>query len=581
MVTSGDQIPLSLKYNQDQVTPNDLKVELIDSKGTVVQSADLKGIDFSAPLPPVQLPANLASGTYTLRLTLYDSSNQVIAQKSVTFFYTQGSYSLQGITSYPPTLSPGGAGILYATLSVPQGADPYLRWTMGSKVIAEGDLQSGYNKVQWTAPTSPGVYSVGVELFPFNPVGGGDFPFTSPYSMHVEIFVTGGAQSTSKNQLGPASDYYSLFHFGGNLADSSPRGQSLKLAATPVGNPQLGVNGSVFGYQLDGSSGFEIPSLILPLSGTSLAPFSITMRIRLDSFQFDRAFFTASADQGGFQLQIATNSQGRLAATVNSVSEPGSIEVPTGELSTITLSVIPTGQSLNLLWFTDGKLALSDSINTWPTVQNPSTGVTMIGGTNGFVGLLDELGVYYRDRSGQPSVDPEVFRRAMGEEYGSGLVFAEGFDGIHLPSDLTYSSATTDADLQGGALLLSPGSFVSLPPIPVGEEVEEIAITFARFPADATGALVFSANGQDLSSFPLTGTFDASHPLKFSIARGAGGLRIRQGDTTTNLAAKVSEVGLRLIDNGRVGIDLRSVLIVKSDLKLGTSAADAAQGGKS
>ncbi len=574
MVGSGDQIPLALKYNQSQVSPKDLKVELLDAQGNVIQTGDLKGIDFSAPLPPVQLPS-LSSGTYTLRLTLYDANNQVITQKSITFFYTQGTYSLQGIASYPPTLAPGGAGLLYASLSVPSGANPYLRWTMGSKVIAEGYLQDGYDKVQWTAPASSGVYSVTVELFPFGPAAGGDFTFTSPYSMHVEIFVTNGASSTAKNQLGPASDYYSLFHFGGDLTDSSPRGQRLQLAAAPIGSPQLGVNGSVFGYQLNGSAGFRIPNLILPLSGSTLAPFSITMRLRLDSFQFGRNFLTATADQGGFQLQLATNAKGRLAATVDSVSESGSVEIPTGQLTTITLSVIPTSQGLSLLWFTDGNMVLADSLDISPAVNAPANGETIIGGTNGFVGLIDELGVYYRDGSGQASVDPEVFRRAMSEEYGSSLVFAEGFDGMRLPGDLKYDSSTTDGDLQAGSLLLGAGSWVSLPSFGVGEDEQTLAIAFSQFPPGATGEVVFSANGRELASFALGAAFDASHPLRVRISKGGTGLEISEGNIVKKLDGNPGDLTVQVSNTGKVDFDLRSFLIVKSGSRLGSEVAGA------
>ena len=576
MVGTGDQIPLSLKYNASQVSPNELKVELLDAQGTVVQTGDFKGIDFSAPLPPIQLP-NLSSGTYTLRLTLYDANNQVIIQKNVTFFYTPGAYSLQGITSYPPTLAPGGAGILYATLSVPSGSNPYLRWTMGTKVIAEGYLQDGYDKVQWTAPGSPGVYSVTVELFPFGPAGGSDFSFSSPYSMHVEIFVTSGAQSTAKNQLGPASDYYSLFHFGGNLSDSSARGQSLRLSATPIGNPQLGVNGSVFGYQLDGTSGFKIPSLILPLSGSTLAPFSITMRLRLDSFQFNRSFFTATSEGGGLQFRLATNAQGRLAATVNSTTEGGSIEVPTGELATITLSVIPAGQGLNLLWFVDGNLSLSDTLGVSPTIPSPASGSSIIGGENGFVGLIDELGVYYRNDSGQASVDSEVFRRAMSEEYGSNLVFAEGFDGTQLPQDLKYDAATSGDNLRAGSLLLEPKSSVSLPSFAVGEDAQTLAISLSQFPQGANGTVVFAANGRDLASFSLGGGFDASHPLRFRISRTGNGIQIAEGTTIKSVEGNHSELNVRVTNSGSVGFSLRSFLIVKSGTRLGSTVSGTAK----
>ena len=60
-------------------------------------------------------------------------------------------------------------------------------------------------------------------------------------------------------------------------------------------------------------------------------------------------------------------------------------------------------------------------------------GTTVIGGPNGFSGVIDELGVYYRDDQGRPSADPAQYLRTAQRKYGRDLVLAYGFETANLP----------------------------------------------------------------------------------------------------------------------------------------------------
>ncbi len=573
IAVAGDQFPLTLKYNAGVVTPKDLKVEILNSAGTVLQSGDIQGIDFTAPLPPVQLP-NLTPGTYTMQLTLYDGNNQIITQSTVEFFFANGPYSLQGIASYPPTISPGGTGVVSATLAVPDGSNPYLRWTMGGKTLDAGYLQDGLDKIQWTAPSAAGVYSVTVELFPYGPSTGGSFDFTSPISMHTEIYVSDTAPSTANGELGPAADYYCLLHFGGTLQDSGALGGADTV--TTVGNPQLAVNGSLFGYQLDGNSGFRTSSFPLPVaSGGTLAPFSVEMRLRLDSYQFNRVFFTATQDSGSPVFQIASNDKGLLLASVGGTPEASGIALPIGQMETVVLSVIPEGSSLELLWFTNGQLVEADSLSASPRVQSASGG-SEIAGANGFAGLIAEFGVFYRDASGQAAIDPSVFASAMAEQYGAAFVYAEGFDGMELPSDLQFSAGVSASDLQGGSLALPAGASVTLPEQVVGEDELCFDLSLSLVPAGASGAVVFSANGSDIDTIDFGGSFDASQPFSIRLSSSGGELTITQGSASKSFQGDLSPIGIRVVNTGAAQFDVRSFLVFKDKVRITSAGVDTA-----
>lgn len=560
MVSGGQSINLAVTTSGGQVSPGDLKVEILDSSGAVVQTADIKNVDFTQPLAPLELP-NLQTGAYTLRLTLYGTDNSVLAQQKVNIFYVTGSYSLDGVNSYPPALPPGASGVLVAKIGAPPGANPYLRWTMGNNVIGQGYLSDGYNQVQWTAPSSTGVYSITVELFPYGPPTGGSFDFTSPYSLKVEVFVTNSA-SVAGSQLGPSSSYYALYHLRGSLKNS---GVGLKNAdATAIGSPSLSVSGNVFGYLLDGSSGFSIPAMLLPTKGDgTLEPFSVTMKLQLTSANPNRTFFVTGTAGGAFTFGISSDAVGKLVASLNGQAEQNDVSLTPGELHTVTLSVVPKPKLLGLLWFVDGHLVLSDSLPSPPSSLSGTGGQTIIGGTNGFTGLLQEFGVYYRDPQGRPDTDPEVFRQAMQQEYGSNLVFAEGFDGIYLPPDLHYTGNITDSQVGSGVLILHPSQSVALPAIAVGEDDLSVVIKLPSSLDKGEGTIELVGQGKTLATLATSKAVDAKGEVDLALTPVSGGTRVTGNGINTLIPSNAPELSVRIDDTGSGSLAVRSILITK------------------
>lgn len=573
MVSSGDQIPLSVNLNSSQSTPTDLKVELLSQAGAVVQSADIKNTDFSSPLPSILL-SNLETGPYTLKMTLEGANGEVLSQKKVDIFYVQGSYSLDGITSYPPALPPGGSGLIVARVTSPQGSNPYLRWSMGDKLIANGYLKDGFDKIQWNAPDSTGVYSITVEMFPFGPPSGSSFDFTSPYKMKVEVFVTTSVKA-GRNELGPKASYYALYHFQGNLKDSS--GRATGLDAAPIGNPTLSVIGSVFGYQLDGTTGFKVDSLLLPFdSNGNLQPASISMRFRLDGEQKNRQFFQTKTTDGSFSLDMATNDQGALAVDING-TESKAIALKTGDITSVTLSLEPLNGAVELLWFVDGRLTSSESMAIDPKIVDPA-GSSTIAGENGFSGLIDEFGVYYKNAEGQYTTDPEVFRRAMSDEYGSNLVFAEGFDGVFLPKDLSYGGKVATSQLAAGLLSLNAGQSVSLPSTHFGEDDLTASASVAGLSDTGTGTISVLVKGKEVYSAALKDAVAPSGRVELHLSRVDGGMKIALGGGSSAVIKGDSpDFVLDLSSTGTTAISVRSFLVIKSRAQLANKSSSSSR----
>jgi hypothetical protein len=158
----------------------------------------------------------------------------------------------------------------------------------------------------------------------------------------------------------------------------------------------------------------------------------------------------------------------------------------------------------------------------------------------GFAGVVDEIGVYYRDSTGLPSPDADLYRRRMRSEHGDFLLYADGFDGTRTPAGVRLEG---ESRLRAGELLLDPGASVSFPSLELGDQVIEAQIVtraVAGTPRWDAGTLVLplepaqAGSGQTRLVVELTANetivaaSGAKPPYRLPSARsaeGAGGAR--------------------------------------------------------
>lgn len=499
LIGPEDTIPLSIQYSDasrsvDQ-SAKELEIVLSDVASGAEVAASTLGSDelMQESLPPIEL-TGLPTGLYSLELVLTESE-RVVAATRVEFFHVVETYSLLGIASYPPSFYPGASGLLHANIDVPEGADPYLRWRLSGEVVATGTVSEGANEVIVRSPATEGVYPVQVELFPTEPTDRLDYDFPSQVTQVTDLYVTENLE-LGEYELAPEISYYSLFHFRGELRDhgvaAGTGGSSLR--ATPIGEPDLRIDGEIFGYHLDGESGFELDRLFVPVDEESnaLAPFSLNLRVLFETEDPGRRIVSTQTRDESLAVSLLTGESGALrlelsdgAETYTAASDPFLIRP--NEPMSISISLFPLSDSAFVMWFRDGLLVGVSELPAWPEVADGVLGSTTIAGESGFVGILDEVGVYFQDEQRQPATYDDAFRHEMARRYGDSLVYAEDFAGIDLPEDI---EADGDVQVMTGELLLAPGSRVVFPEFFFAEE--DLLFELEGEPS-STGSLSISA----------------------------------------------------------------------------------------
>ena len=494
IVQPDQPISFLVRGDKDGKAPLLLEVALTNVSGQSVWSSNQESPLTDEELA-LRLPA-LEAGEYRLSFNLSRASSP-LASKEITFFYVQGPYAITGISSYPPTIQPENRILLQAELSYPQGADPYLRWTQGGRMLGKGRLSEGLGQISWQAPKQEGVYPVQVELFPVAPAGGADYPFASSLALTAQLYVTAAA-AVSSDELGPKDSYFSLFHFAGSLRDetSGAEAEAFGLAA-PLTDGRRG-------YRLAPDSGIRYGRFILPLNGEILAPCTLTIRLALEGNNAGRDLLSVQSSDRRFRLALSLDAEGRLLASLDLPAASGLSlasgikSLAAGDAHRIDLSLIPSEKSLTALWFLDGEQTGAENLEVSPSGL-AAEGQTLIGGANGFRGELTELGVYYRDERKRPSTDPGIYRFAMERKYGRRLILAEGFEGFYLPEGFSVEPAAA-ARLSEGRLALEPAGGLNLPFFDLNGELAqemELEILLASpLPPGATAVLGWEGDGK-------------------------------------------------------------------------------------
>ncbi len=589
--TSNSTIPISLEYRKSEVSPDRMEIRLFNSSGRIIGNPTVLGADVISRkrLPDLSLPA-LNDGMYTIEFLIYQKGS-LLSQKSVPFFCSKNRYRLLRISTYPPTLTPSSTALLRVYLDVPSNSNPYLRWSYGdNNTIYEGFLSKGADRIQWKVPENKGIYSVKVELFPFGSSKHNGFSFSSPVFMQAEIVIseTSGAL---RNELGPEKDYFSLFHFNGKITDRGYRTGKSKI--NPIGRPDFEIKNNLFGCHLDGSTGLRVNNALLPaFSDGSLKPFSLSMRILLDDplktgIQEKKYFFRYKSENTDFEFNIFTDSRGIINAEIGgsdtrTTTNPGDMLLVSGKIHNITFSVNPGKTSTEFFWFLNGNLV---SHEKKPVSQMfVGRGKSIIGGSRGFIGLIDEFGIFSSKVRGKISIDPYVYKRQMIEKNGKNLLYAEGFDGLYIPDNLVYDNTLKRKPVvKKGALVLPPGTSLKLPGFSIDNEICVFEIDFSSNIPSGKNIIILKHNREVIASFDSKGRITTlnggvlmarvhGNVIKFELEQSINGLKIRSGRNELILKSareNTSKVRMSLHNpSKKKRLEVRSILILRENVRL-------------
>jgi hypothetical protein len=512
----------------------------------------------------LQLPS-LPDGQYQLEIVVFSHGEQ-IRKRISTFFIARESAIIAGIKSFPPVITTGATVLLKAELQAPAAANPYLRWSWKGRMFARGLLNAGAAEALWVAPSEEGVYSIRLELFPSAPPPGPDFPFASSVSLSTDLYVTAGIRP-ARGDLGPEQSYWSLLHLQGNLKEAGAAGKKAGRAeATPIGTPQIVQVEDGFGYRLDGQSGIAIPWLVVPVDGGILKPFTVSIGLAPESFEAERRILSVTDTEGAFSLSIVLDQGSQSPRALIASGQESRLEIPwqgpslsKSRRSLVSLSVIPQGKTLSAAWFLDGDQVSRVSAEVTFAGLKPD-GKAVIGGEKGFIGIVDEFGVFYRDDQGRPSPDPGLYRRAALAAHGDTLVIADGFDGPFLPSGF---GAEARVELDAGSLVVPAGANVDLPPAAVGADDVDYSIALSPGSAtDARLALIWEGSSSPALEAALTAEGGV---FSFTVKSGAAAVTIPSAGGEKS--AKIEEptgAGRSLVVRIAEPADAKSPLLIDS-----------------
>jgi len=426
------EIPISLsvssEYQKKEVSePYMLFASILTSEGVEVASVTIENVELrTGPLPPL-LPPRLEGGTYNLVLTLKQGQT-IVFQGKTTFFIEEGVFAVEKISMYPLSVPPVSTAIIQAILSVPSGSDPFIRWTIQGKVVQEKTLSEGGEELTWLSPEKGGVYPVRVDLFPRIPKEGETYTFSSEVSLTAQIFVSSsiGLQDTD---LKPEEAHFSLFHFLGNLKDSGYRKNKLIYGTgnlRSIGTTNVMRKEGVFGYALDGYSGFFTAQSLLPVGGNALLPFTLRFRLRPETPVANRTWFEFVTKDRAFQLLIGTSDSGtpetRLSmGGVEEVMHSDSV-LQEGVTALVEFSLYSLENVLYGRWMVNG---VTEPLQRFsmeiPTVgEEGSTWIGLGKEGGGFIGILDEFGI--RTDASQGTIQEGSIPVQVGGAVGDGSI---------------------------------------------------------------------------------------------------------------------------------------------------------------
>jgi hypothetical protein len=487
MVGPDAEIPLRIArdpvYTGDQSTADRLLVELLDHEGTVLAEQTYDSVDQATDLPPLTLPG-LEDGLYSLRTVYLDGEDEV-TDRTVPFFVASGSYRILGLTSYPASSYPEADGLLRVSLDVPAGADPFLVWWLDGRVIESGYLSQTGRTVAVLAPAAQGVFSVRVEVYPVWPEGADFRSVRAPSAYATELYVS-DAPSLAGSDLAPESSYFALYHLRGTLGDDGARVAwfpSRDFSAETFGEVRLDARSDVFGYAFDGTSGMRMEGAVWPVLGRELAPVSVSFRLladRLDGVSTLMRAATRTADL----VTVLLDELGRVGLRLAMIDGEVWSSVPMlrpGEPELITISIVPGVDMGRVSFFSGGQAVSSLEVPGLTLGSLPAPriiagaeewslldGSTTLGAEDGgFVGIVDEFGVFFRDEDNEPATNTALFAESMRFRYGDRLLYASSFDDA---SDLNELTASGGVSISDGALRLDAGSSVRLPDLAFEEE---------------------------------------------------------------------------------------------------------------
>jgi hypothetical protein len=513
----GETIDFSCYFRLKQ--GGEALVELRDDRGEAVLSADHRITD--AYIPPLDLPEDLPPGAYTLVLSV-SVGDERVGETERTIFVAESLPRIKRMLYYPAVFLPGAEGLVDLEADYGRG-DPFIRWRLKGQILGEGRVSQGAGRLILQAPAPGGVYTLRAEIFPQAPPPGQTWDFPAPVFLEKDI-ISSPEADPGQGGLPYPGEWYTLFHFFGESRDWGNRPDPLNVSiASPGAWDQ---SQGLFGYR-NAAQPLTAEGFLFPVSPEGrLESFSLCLVFSLDDLPLSRTFLETSSGED-FVFTLFSDEEGvpglRIVTPTLDFYLKGEQPWEGRIYKPIIISVFPDydRREIFISWYQDGNL-ITTAKSRWNDGPLTDPGETVIRtGRQGF-GILDELGVYYRDTQGRPSPVPRIFASHIQELYRSRVAYADGFDSPHLAEELKAGEVynTGDTELLPDRLALHPGGLFHFPGLgPEGGTY----LGYLTISPDSGGGLYFQLRGiQDgqsilLAELPLSSQENGVNQIQVSV----------------------------------------------------------------
>lgn len=411
ILKKNDDVYFKIIVDEGESSPQALTIDLKNRSGRVMASNTLSSPEINTEIVLNDLindALDIAHGEYSLAFTI-SSKEEIIAQAEWVFFYVDESFQINGVWSYPWLLQPKDKALLIADLKTTSSLDPYIRWSQDGVVIAKGLLSNGLDQILWETPPREGVYSITVEFFPFAPAGNLDYSFNSKTTMSAELYVSSPVKNTNAT-IKTDNIFYTLFDMY-LYSKAHPATISRSLSQTPIMKPKIVLNGDIIGFKLDGKSGFVCDKLIIPTKNNGIQSFNITLGITPQAVQISKTIFYLYSENGTFSLRCFFDADQNIvvlltADGVTSTFASGIGTLTIGERYVIDFSLVFKADILKAVWKLNGQ-QVSAIQNNFFIKKISNSGTSIVGGNNGFTGIIDMLDVVVIEDNDVGSLAPE------------------------------------------------------------------------------------------------------------------------------------------------------------------------------
>ena len=402
--------------------------------------------DLLGRLPPFLLPSGLPDGYYVLTATARDDVGAKLFGTERLVLLWGGLLSAPAIAAYPGTVTTGLPVLFKLEGLAAPGASPWIQWIVDGSVRSEGSVSDRFDRFIWKSLDSPGVVSIGVRVYPFQPPRG--FDPEPLFKTNLEMPIA------SEKDAAPAWDgslrYRVRLPFEESLTLAG--GSVVPLTSRVQGSPYPESSGLGFGYAFETGSGLEFEGRLLPVANGELGSVSLAFSIgALKGTRLDRAsgLLYAYRDGNGSERLAFGIQEGVPYFRIDGA--PLRASRSTGQSgSTVAIWIRPERASWSVDFYVDGQAAGSGYLERSGTPWS-AEGVSSVAGQDG-------LPAVYLDMATLDGPYP-AYLAETAAEYGSALVVASGFEGGRTWKGFTVSGMVTGL---GDALALGNGSSLSI-----------------------------------------------------------------------------------------------------------------------